>query len=105
MRSGLEQLRRNAPAERRAKARYPVTRELRYTTSRRYPPIKIGTGRTIDLSSSGLKFIADRTLMAGQVIEVYIDWPPLRSMEASGWNWLFGAKSSELMEQKSRCRS
>jgi len=35
----------------------------------------MGSGRTIDISSSGLKFAADRPLLVGQRIEVYIDWP------------------------------
>jgi hypothetical protein len=37
----------------------------------------MGTGRTIDLSSSGLRFIADRPLVVGQRIAVYVDWPVL----------------------------
>lgn len=77
MPSGFGQLPEDVPAERRANVRYPFALELRYTTSRRHSPLKTGTGRTIDLSSSGLRFIADRALPAGQVIEVYIDWPAL----------------------------
>jgi hypothetical protein len=35
----------------------------------------VGTGRTVDMSSSGLRFIADRPLMKGQRIWAYINWP------------------------------
>jgi hypothetical protein len=35
----------------------------------------VGTGRTIDMSSSGLRFMADRPLMTGQRIWAYINWP------------------------------
>jgi len=35
----------------------------------------MGSGRTIDLSSSGLSFIADRPLPIGQNLVVSIDWP------------------------------
>jgi hypothetical protein len=34
-------------------------------------------GRTIDISSSGLRFTADTALLIGQKIVVYIDWPVL----------------------------
>jgi hypothetical protein len=36
-----------------------------------------GSGRTIDLSSSGLSFTADRPLLTGQELDVSIDWPVL----------------------------
>jgi hypothetical protein len=38
-------------------------------------PVKMGKGQTIDLSSSGLRFSADRQLVVGQRITVYTDWP------------------------------
>jgi hypothetical protein len=37
----------------------------------------MGSGRTIDLSRSGLSFTADRALQAGQKLDVSIDWPVL----------------------------
>ena len=69
----LERLPQYAPTERRANTRFPVTLELRYTASGSHPPLKIGTGRTIDLSGSGLRFTADTPLLTGQNIQVYID--------------------------------
>jgi hypothetical protein len=52
-----------------------VTLEIRYSTSGRDAPVKMGKGQTIDLSSSGLRFSADRHLNVGQEITVYTDWP------------------------------
>ena len=54
-----------------------MTLEVRYTTSSRQKPVQMGTGHTIDLSSSGLRFRADKPLQTGQWIVVYIDWPVL----------------------------
>src|ERR1039457_1753509 len=38
---------------------------------------KTGSGRSIDLSSSGLSFTADALPPTGQRLEVAIDWPVL----------------------------
>ena len=46
----------------------------------RSKPVEMGTGYTIDLSSSGLRFRADKLLKPlpiGQRIRVFIDWPVL----------------------------
>jgi hypothetical protein len=37
--------------------------------------LEIGSGRTIDMSSSGLSFTADRPLSIGQKLDLSIDWP------------------------------
>jgi hypothetical protein len=39
--------------------------------------VETGSGRTIDLSSSGLSFTADKPLETGQKLDVSIDWPAL----------------------------
>ena len=54
-----------------------MTLELRYATPGITEPARMGTGRTIDLSSSGLRFNADRPLVVGQRIAVCVDWPVL----------------------------
>ena len=38
-------------------------------------PVETGSGRTIDMSNSGLGFIADKPLPIGQKLDLYIDWP------------------------------
>lgn len=61
--------------ERRASVRYPLNLDVRYTVSQPSAPVEMGVGRSIDLSSSGLRFTTDRVLLPGQTLEVYIDWP------------------------------
>ena len=70
----------NTVPERRAHIRFRLTLEVHFTASGREKPVEMGTGYTIDLSSSGLRFHADKPLKplpAGQRIRVYIDWPVL----------------------------
>jgi hypothetical protein len=62
-------------SERRASARYSLSLDLRYTVSGHGGPIETGSGRTVDLSSSGLRFAAQKPLQAGLILEVAIDWP------------------------------
>ena len=67
----------NSDIERRASRRFPCALEVRYAIRGQGAPAKMGTGRTVDLSSSGLRFTADRPLPIGQGIQVYLDWPVL----------------------------
>jgi CheY-like chemotaxis protein len=72
---GLVRLPKDASAERRASTRFPLTLEVRFAVSERRGLVETGSGRTIDLSSSGLSFIADRPMLTGQKLVVAIDWP------------------------------
>jgi hypothetical protein len=63
--------------ERRFSPRFGLTLEISYTVADRGVPLNTGSGRTIDLSSSGLNFAADRPLLTGQNLGVSIDWPAL----------------------------
>jgi PilZ domain len=71
-----ERLPGDTTLERRASTRFPLTLDVRYTVWGRQAE-DAGSGRTIDLSSSGLSFIADRPLSVGQKLDVCIDWPAL----------------------------
>jgi hypothetical protein len=53
-----------------------VDLELRYSVVGRRP-VQNGSGRTIDVSSSGLSFTADTPLLVGQKLDVSIHWPVL----------------------------
>jgi hypothetical protein len=68
---------KEANSERRSSTRFPLTLEARYTLPGRRAPVEKGSARTIDLSSSGLAFDADKPLQIGQKIHVAIDWPAL----------------------------
>jgi hypothetical protein len=61
----------------RSSVRVPMDLEVRYSVVRRRRSVEIGSGRTIDISSSGLSFTADRPLSIGQTLDVSIDWPVL----------------------------
>jgi c-di-GMP-binding flagellar brake protein YcgR len=55
--------------DRRASVRVPVNLELRYSVVGHRRPVETGSGRTIDMSSSGLSFTADRPLSIGQKLD------------------------------------
>ena len=63
--------------DRRGSVRFPVNLELRYSIVGHRRPVETGSGRTIDMSSSGLSFTADRPLSIGQKLDLSIDWPVL----------------------------
>ena len=62
-------------SDRRSSIRVAVNLEVRYSVAGRRGPVETGSGRTIDMSSSGLSFTADRPLLVGQKLDVSIDWP------------------------------
>ena len=66
-----------ASPERRAGTRFPLGIEVRYALVGCREQRKTGSGQTIDLSSSGLSFTADRPLLTRQKLKVAIDWPVL----------------------------
>ena len=62
-------------SDRRASVRFPMNLEVRYSVVGRRGPVENGFGRTIDVSSSGLSFTADRPLSIGQRLDLSVDWP------------------------------
>ena len=63
--------------DRRGSVRFKVNLEVRYSVVGVCRPAENGFGRTIDMSSSGLSFTADRPLSIGQELDLSIDWPVL----------------------------
>jgi len=63
--------------DRRAHVRFPITLDVRYSVSRRGARAQTGSGQTIDLSSSGLRFAVDGPLEPGLKLTVAITWPVL----------------------------
>ena len=61
-------------SDRRSSVRVPVNLEVRYSVVGHRRPVETGSGRTIDMSSSGLSFTADRPLSIGQKLDLSIDW-------------------------------
>ena len=62
-------------SDRRSSVRFPLNLEVRYSVAGCRGPVENGSGQTIDVSSSGLSFTADRPLPIGQKLDLSIDWP------------------------------
>jgi hypothetical protein len=56
--------------ERRGSTRFPVEMEVRFSCG-----TLTGTGRTIDMSSSGIFFTSDSLLPVGLRLDLSVDWP------------------------------
>ena len=63
--------------DRRRDKRYEIGLDVRWKLIRRRRVLDTGTGRTMDLSSSGVLIDAGRPLPAGLNMEVSITWPVL----------------------------
>ena len=63
--------------DRREDRRYPIELELKYKVIRRKRVLDTGVGHTVDLSSGGVLFEAERPLPAGLNAELSITWPVL----------------------------
>jgi hypothetical protein len=63
--------------ERRFDRRYEIALDLRWKLVRRRKVLDSGVGRTVDLSSGGIRFDAGRQLPVGLGIELSIAWPAL----------------------------
>jgi PilZ domain len=64
------------PHERRSHNRYPIKLEVEYILlNPRGHPERLGYGRTVNVSSSGILFRADDALPAGSSIKLAIKWP------------------------------
>ncbi len=60
--------------ERRSAVRFPIERETRYRIYTR-STIEAGTGKTINMSSTGVLFTTQRTLRPGERVELSVRWP------------------------------
>jgi hypothetical protein len=63
--------------ERRKDHRYHLQLEVKWKLIRRRRLLDTGTGRTIDVSSGGIRFDAGRHLPEGLNVELSISWPVL----------------------------
>jgi hypothetical protein len=63
--------------DRRYDRRYGIGLDLRWKLIRRRKVLEVGTGKTVDLSSGGIRFDAGRQLPLGLNIELSIAWPAL----------------------------
>lgn len=73
----VEQNTERIHGDRRYCRRYGIALDVRWKLVRRRKVLESGTGRTIDLSSGGLRFDAGRRLPVGLNVELSIAWPAL----------------------------
>ncbi len=62
-------------SERRRSSRFPIEREVRYKTLNQRSEILAGSGKTLNISSSGVLFTTDHELPVGTRLELSISWP------------------------------
>ncbi|MDE3166813.1 MAG: hypothetical protein KGN36_13490 [Acidobacteriota bacterium] len=67
----------SAAKDRRSKQRFEIQRELRYKVTGDSIPQTTGAGRTINVCSEGVAFLAEQPLPEGAFIEMSINWPVL----------------------------
>jgi hypothetical protein len=64
-----------ATSDRRAADRFPIEREVRYRILNKRSSPEEGTGKTINISSTGVLFTTDQILIPGKRLELSISWP------------------------------
>jgi hypothetical protein len=60
--------------DRRSATRFPMDLEVRYKIAGKHT-VELGSGRTINMASSGILFTTERTLAPGERLEVAVNWP------------------------------
>ena len=66
---------RKCGIDQRLRKRYSIALELRYKLLNKGRVERLGLGRTLNISSSGVLFEANDLLPAGGTIELAINWP------------------------------
>ncbi|MCX6624063.1 MAG: PilZ domain-containing protein [Acidobacteria bacterium] len=61
--------------DRRSSDRFPIEREVRFRVLSKKTGDEAGTGRTINMSSSGVLFTTDKMLLPGKRLEISVSWP------------------------------
>jgi len=68
-------LRIGSPDERRSHRRYPISLTVDYKILYRGRVDSLGSARTINMASGGVLLQADKALLTGRQIELFINWP------------------------------
>jgi len=63
------------PQERRAAGRYAIERDLRWKLRSKKSREVPSSGRTVNISSSGVLFSTSALAVPGSIVEVAISWP------------------------------
>ena len=62
--------------DRRSAVRLPIEQDVRYKVLARNA-VKIGFGKTVNMSSNGVLFTTEKALALGEKLEVAVNWPAL----------------------------
>lgn len=62
-------------SDRRVASRFPIERELRYKVISKKSASEQGGGATVNISSAGILFTTEQTLIPGRTVEIAINWP------------------------------
>ena len=73
----LEDRNFNGERERRSKRRFPIDQEVKYKMLYGQRIAETGTGRTMNLSSGGIRFSTENMLPSGVPVELSLGWPVL----------------------------
>ena len=68
---------KNGERERRLKRRFHIEQEVKYKMLYGQRLAETGTGKTLNISSSGVWFTTESMLAAGMPVEVSMTWPVL----------------------------
>ncbi len=66
---------KSSSGDRRHTDRFPISQELHYRVLSKRTADETGTGRTINISSTGVLFTCQHVLLPGRRLEVAINWP------------------------------
>ena len=61
--------------DRRAAKRFPIETHVRYRSLSRHRDGLAGIGTTLNMSSIGVLFEADKPILPGERVELALDWP------------------------------
>lgn len=61
--------------ERRSSDRFPIERDVRFRILSKKATDEAGTGKTVNMSSSGVLFTSDKILLPGKRLEISVSWP------------------------------
>src|SRR5205823_3402025 len=70
---------------RRKSQRFPIELDVRYRTTSKRPEIVAGTGKTVNISSTGVLFTSPHDVPIGTRLEIFIRWP-IKLNEKCGLN-------------------
>jgi hypothetical protein len=68
-------MKENLQTDRRHSDRFPIAREMRYRILNKRSVAESGSGNTVNMSSSGVLFVSERSMSPGWRVELSINWP------------------------------